>query len=222
MINLCVTTFNRQDLLGRMLVSAFAGTTKPDAVFLVDQAQNPWMLASAFSVVPPGVPVRCIDLGPKRGCEASAINWFLQHVDEERIIVHDDVEFGPESIARFVEVPGAFLIDDSQGVITYRKECVDKVGLYDITISPNYFRYVDCDYEERLAEVGIEPTVVGCGIRHERNGTMRAMNSTELDNYYRRCGIADANYQKKWGRPLTPGGSTIDRSMWRILQRKAS
>ncbi|HXU05428.1 MAG TPA: hypothetical protein VN903_30930 [Polyangia bacterium] len=180
----------------------------PDRIVLVDQSGR-----EGWSAVPPGVSVDVVFLEEKRGCEASAINYYLTEVPEDRIIAHDDVVFGPESIAQFVATPGDFVIDASQGVLTYRDACVEAVGLYDTTLSPNYFRYVDVDYEDRLALAGIEPVVVDCGIRHERDGTMRGM--ADLTEYHRRVGLAHDNYVAKWGRDLTPGGSTIGRSNWR-------
>lgn len=214
-LTLCVTTFNRQDLLARCLTSAFAGTRTPDALVIIDQANRLDLIHAALSFRPK-VPIVIASLGSKRGCEASAINYYLTNIREERIIAHDDVVFGVTSLEQFVAAEGDFLIDASQGVLTYRDRCVELVGRYDTTLSPNYFRYVDVDYEDRLAEVGIEPVVVDCGIEHHRDGTMKGM--AMLDEYYRRVGIAEDNYVKKWGRGLTPGGSTIGRSNWRKEQ----
>jgi GT2 family glycosyltransferase len=214
-ISLCVTTFNRQDLLGECLRSAFAGTVKPDSVYIIDNApQRGQGLPEIFPVL--GRQPTVIDLGEKRGCEASAINFYLSHVSEERIIAHDDVVFGPTSIEQFVNTAGDFLIDDQQGVITYRDSCIRAVGYYDTEISPNYFRYVDVDYEDRLALVGIHPVVVSCGVQHMRDGTMRGY--ADLSEYYYRVNLARQNYEKKWGRAVTHGGHTIGRSQWRRLQ----
>ncbi len=146
------------------------------------------------------------------------MNYYLATVPQERIIAHDDVIFGVDSLKQFVATPGDFLIDSTQGVLTYSDACVEAVGLYDPNISPNFYRYCDVDYEDRLADVGILPVVVDCGIQHERNGTMRAYSEEELANYNRRMEIAEANYVKKRGHPLTPGGSTIERAAWRRAQ----
>lgn len=215
MLNLCVTTFNRQDLLGSMLRSAFSGTVKPDRVFFVDQVRRPELIVALLpNISCSGIEIH--DLGDKRGCEGSAINFYLEGVDEERIIAHEDVVFGPRSLEQFVATAGDFLIDDKMGVITYRDRCRELAGLYDLTISPNSFRYVDVDYEDRLALVGIHPTVVACGIQHLENGTMKghAANGS-IGEYHRLEEIARVNYEAKWGRPVTPGGNTIGRSQWR-------
>ncbi len=211
MINLCITTFNRQDLLGRTIRSAFEGSIVPDRVFIVDQAARPDVVRAALD----GREAEIIDLGEKRGCEASAINWYLTNVPEERVIAHDDVEFGPQSLEQFVAAQGAFLIDEAQGVITYRDAAIRAVGLYDTEMSPNHFRYVDADYEERLGVIGIEPVVVACGVKHTPGGTIRGYTPEQMMDHHARFGYADAFYTRKWGRSLTPGMSTIGRSNWR-------
>lgn len=213
MINLCVTTFNRQDLLAGMLRSVFEGTLRPDRMYLIDQAASPERLEAALDVVT--CPITRIDLGASRGCEAAAVNWYLQHVGEERVIAHEDVVFAPDSLARFVATPGDFLIDDSLGVMTYRDRCRELVGLYDPTISPLYFRYVDVDYEDRLALAGIHPTVATCGIQHLCNGTMKGYAPDQIGEYHHRHEIARVNYERKWRREVTFGGNTIGRGIWR-------
>src|SRR4029450_4853307 len=104
----------------------------------------------------------------------------------ERVIAHEDVLFGPTSLEQFVNTPGDFLVDSSLGVITYRNRCVEAVGLYDPEISPNYFRYVDVDYEDRLALAGIHPVVVDCGIWHLQNGTMKGYKDPTIGEYLTR------------------------------------
>lgn len=213
MINLCVTVTRRHDLLPGCLRSAFTGTVVPDRVFLVDQAGRLDLLEPALAMLP--CPFTIVNLGLKRGCEGSAVNWYLENVSEERVIAHEDVTFGPDSLARFVATPGDFLIDDSLGVMTYRDRCRREVGLYDLTISPNYFTYVDVDYEDRLALAGIHPTVAACGITHLCNGTLKSLVGDERAEWERRTNLARENYERKWGRPVTPGGHTIGRGAWR-------
>lgn len=215
MINLCVTTFNRQDLLGAMLRSVFAGSVKPERVFVVNQVYGASRLIDPLSEIPVDVPLHIVGLGEKRGCEGSAVNWYLENVKEERVIAHEDVVFAYGSLQQFVETPGDFLIDASLGVMTYRDRCRKLAGLYDLTISPNFYRYVDVDYEDRLGQQGIHPTVVNCGIEHLCNGTAKGSLGPAWVEHARREEIARINYEVKWGRPVTPGGNTIGRGNWR-------
>jgi len=213
-VNLCVTVTNRVDLLPGMLRSAFAGTVVPDYVYLVDQKGDRERLFPALDVIDAACRGwQVVDLGAQRGSEAAAINWYLQNVPEERVIAHEDVVFGPLSLETFVAAEGAFLIDSTMGVMTYRDRCLREVGTYDEEMSPNFFLYADVDYEDRLAEVGIHPAVVFCGCQHLVNGTLKG--TTELEEFHRRALIAQRNYETKWGRPVTLGGNTIGRGLHR-------
>lgn len=200
-------------MLAACLASACAGSVRPSTITIVDQARRPDLIEAALGQV--HCPVHTINLGDKRGCEASAINWYLNNVEEERVIAHDDVVFGPTSLEKFVRTPGVFVIDATQGVLTYRNAARDLAGLYDAEISPNFYRYCDVDYEDRLAQWGIHPTVVDCGIIHTPNGTMAGYSPEQLADYQQRHEIARRNYEAKWGRKLTPGNHTIGRGIWR-------
>ncbi len=216
MISLCCTVTNRQDLLSGMLRSAFAGSVQPDHVYIVDQ-RYPSVQSADLAFVPMEVPITIVDLEEKRGCEASAVNWYLEHVPEDRIIAHEDVRFGLHSIETFRQATCLwdFVIDSSQGVMTYSDKCRSLAGLYDVTISPNYFHFVDVDYEDRLAMSDVHPVVIDCGIEHLINGTMKAFTHDQKVEHFVRDETARLNYEAKWGRQVTPGGDTIGRARWR-------
>lgn len=220
-VNLCVTVCKRQDLLPWCLASACAGTVRPDKVYLVDQANRPDLLAPALTQL--SCPYEVVYLGEaKRGGEADAVNWYLRNVPQERVIAHEDVVFGPDSLERFLAVAAPFapfVIDASQGVLAYRDPCVFinpwMGGLYDEKMSPNFYLYVDVDYEDRLAHAGIHPTVVDCGITHLKNGTLKAIPDEARAEHGRLAERARAYYERVWGRPVTEGGDTIGRAAWR-------
>jgi len=216
MINLCVTTTTRQDLLPGMLRSAFAGSLRPDHVMIIDQNPVPGRLDAAFSEIRSHYDV--ITFGPdQRGSEAAAINCYLRHVPEERVIAHEDVVFGRDSLERFVAHGLAdFKIDCTMGVMSYSDRCRDLVGYYDEFISPNFYLYADVDYEDRLALAGIHPVVVDCGITHLGSASWQ-----HTEEYVRRAERARANYEAKWGRKVTPGGNTIGRGNYRQAEGAA-
>src|SRR5262252_5769482 len=151
MVNLCVRVLRRHDLLPEMLRSALTGSLTPDALYIVDQAGRMELIHRILVDVAPCIPVTIMDLESHRGSEAHAINWYMSNVPELRVIAHEDVIFAQDSLARFVASDGDFVIDSSLGVITYRDRCRKLIGLYDTTISPDFFTYVDVDYEDRLA-----------------------------------------------------------------------
>lgn len=214
-VHLCVTVCKRQDLLPMCLHSACAGTVRPDKVYLVDQANRADLLAPALAQL--SCPYEVIGLGAeKRGGEADAVNWYLMNVAEDRVIAHEDVVFAPDSLERFLAVKDPFVIDASQGVLAYRYPLDGYVAeVYDETMSPNFYLYVDVDYEDRLAQAGIHPTVVDCGITHLKNGTLKGYPAAEMEEHRRRLEIARTNYERAWGRAVTEGGDTIGRAAWR-------
>ena len=220
MINLCVTACKRHDLLPGMLRSAFSGTVTPDALYIVDQADRLDLINTALVIAAPHVPVYIMDLEEFRGSEAHAINWYFLNAPEIRVIAHEDVIFAPTSLAKFVATSGDFIIDNSLGVISYSDNCRKLIGLYDTAISPNFFTYVDVDYEDRLALADIHPRVVYADISHLCNGTLKGTDAEDLPEFHRRTELARVNYEKKWGRPVTPGGHTIGRGMWRQEQQR--
>jgi hypothetical protein len=212
MITLCVTVFRRHDLLLGMLESAWAGTVVPQALVIIDQVGRPELLRPALRHVPYWVERDTVYLGDDAGSEASAINFYLRRVEEERVIAHEDVIFGSRSLEQFLSVSDPFVIDASMGVMTYRDVCVERAGYYDTTISPGSFLYCDVDYEDRLAHVDIHPVVIPCGVQHLVNGTRKSYGPSEDAEFWRRAEVARKNYERKWGRPVTPGGNTIGRA----------
>lgn len=213
MVNLCcILTTEPLEWLTEMLRTAFMGSRIPDALYLVLNR-----------------PRRSADLGPLLdyiqspsttliagdGSEAFAMNYFMHHVPETRILMHPDAAFGKYSIDCMLEAPGDFRIDDSMGCVVYTDAC-RQVGDWDEAMSPGFYRYVDVDYEDRLAKAGIHPTIVAAGITHHVNGSLRIAT---VQNCYteseQREDLARRNYEAKWGRPVTPGGNTIGRAAWR-------
>lgn len=212
MVNLCVTIRNRYDMIRAMILSAYAGTVKPDHVYIIDNGRQPGLLLPELNGIPNWTMVD-ISLSPEPGqfswSLARSLNWFMALVSEERIIAHDDLTFSPDSIERFVAVPGHFLLDTALGILTIRDSCVEAVGFHDETISPGFYRYEDCDYQHRMALLDIYPVMVDCGINHTPNGTMRGYSKMELDDYYSRQGLAEQNYIRKWGGPPQRGRNNL-------------
>lgn len=189
-------------MIRAMLLSAYAGTVKPDAVYVIDNGKSPDKLNPELEGFHDIVVVD-IDADPEPGQEcwslARSLNWFMTRVSEERVITHDDLTFSPESLEKFIAVPGDFLLDTALGVLTIRDSCIEKVGLHDETISPGFYRYEDCDYQHRMALLDIYPVMVDCGINHTPNGTMRGYSDAEMKDYLDRQHTAAVNYHKKWG-----------------------
>ena len=83
-----------------------------------------------------------------------------------------------------------------------RNSCVEKIGLFDEKISPQYLYFEDSDYIRRLGLAGIPQTVAhGARVVHEDGGsqTYKTYTLAQMEEHQRRFAIAEANYVKKWG-----------------------
>lgn len=202
-VHVCVPVLRRYDLLRRLVKSLDASTVKPDALFVIDNGRNPSMLASATSAC--SMPVVVERLAVPLGVAASW-NWFIQHVPEERVIVNDDVAFGPDSLARLTASKADLVWAAGFGFSCFvlRDTCVKKVGLFDETLSPGYAYYEDDDYLQRIDGRGTRESLIDmenveCGITHVHSATLKIATHEELLEHHRRFKIAQRNYMTKWG-----------------------
>jgi len=77
---------------------------------------------------------------------------------------------------------------------------IDKVGLFDETISPNYAYYEDNDYYRRMQLLGYNLNKVkACNVGHYSSATLKSYNSQQTREHHMRFNIATENYVKKWG-----------------------
>ena len=203
-LHLCVPTLNRYDLLVRMIESAFAGSLIPAQVYILDNGQK-LTDSGLLSVINPAFRRRLNVTVPDtpQGL-ARAWNLFLAAVGEERLIVNDDLVFGPESLKTIATTPGAFVSalagSNAFSCFLIRDACLKRVGKFDETISPGYAYFEDNDYAERMALAGIPITSVDAGVEHLHSQTMAAYTDEELEAHHRKFEVAKANYLKKWGR----------------------
>lgn len=134
---------------------------------------------------------------------AQAWNWFLQNVPEDRVICNDDIRFAYDSLRAILETNGEFVsaLAGSNACSCFKlsDRCVDKVGLFDEEISPGYAYYEDCDYAERMAEVGLSIVGVQCGVEHEGSQTIAAFSAQDMELHHTKFVRAQGNYLKKWG-----------------------
>ena len=197
MINVCVTVLNRYDMLRKLLLSLRESTVTPDGIYVINSGLNQSAIDEAIEDTIEG---KVIILRPNRPLGvAESWNWFIQNVPEDRLIVNDDIEFAPESLARMMEAKAAF-VSCSFGFSCFiiRDACVDKVGLFDETISPGYGYFEDMDYLRRMHLAGVEDDVVRCDVVHHQSQTPKAFSQERLVTHNRRFLLAQNNYTKKW------------------------
>jgi len=208
-VHVCVTVFNRYDLLRKLVESLRMSHVVPVSLIVIDRGHD---LVSLNKALDGGI--RCgtsiIQVNLPGNCLAAAWNWFITHVPEERVIASDDIIFFPETLSEFRNTPGDFVgVEDDKGSSHFacfliRDSCVEKIGLFDESISPNYMYFEDCDYGHRMAMADI-PLL---GIRHlfhAKDQSLAVRTNEQLDEHNRMFLIARDNFVKKWGRMPEPG-----------------
>lgn len=207
MITVCVPVLRRYDML-RVLIQSLGRSNVPVQACVINNGLDKSRLAVALKdrTIPVEVHQPTQPLGV-----AESWNWFGINVPEERVIANDDVEFLPDSLERLVAPRDYDLIwaasnSHSEGFscFVWRDSCIEKLGLFDESISPGYGYYEDEDYLQRLDGRGTrEPSAkagcIECGIRHDRSSTLRAASHQETLEHHRRFLIAQGNYARKWG-----------------------
>jgi len=202
MIHVCVPVLKRYDLLRKMLLSLRGSTVPIDSVVIIDNGLDAkrLSLAAASCPVPYYVHVPDAPMGV-----AESWNWFMQNVEEERIIANDDVIFAPQSVERLVTTEGDLLWAEACGFSCFvlRDSCIEKLGFFDESISPGYGYYEDEDYLQRLDGRGSRPPSakalnVEAGVQHLRSQTLAVATPAEAQEHHRKFKIAQQNYARKW------------------------
>ncbi len=201
-INICVTVFNRYDLLKLLVDSIRKSIIVPTDLWIIDRGHDHEQLLMALGERIPGVEIHHVNLDGQ--CLAAAWNWFIKNVPEDRILASDDIIFYPETIGLFVNTPGEFVgMDDGKSssfaCFLIRDSCVEKVGLFDEQISPDYLYFEDCDYGVRMHSAGV-PIHTVKRIIHANSQSLVKKTDAQKEEHNRRFLIAQENFVKKWGR----------------------
>lgn len=211
MIHVCIPVLKRYDLLSDLLMSLHASTVKPHTVHVIDNGRQPERVAVAMASTPEGCLTDIFIPDAPMGL-AEAWNWFICHVPEERLICNDDITFSPHSLETLIAKRGEFVSalpgSNACSCFLLRDSCVEKVGLFDESISPGYAYFEDCDYVERIIMAGIVPAITPCecGVNHVGSQTIMSNNQDEWNEHHRRFLLAQSNFVAKWGRlPNVPG-----------------
>jgi hypothetical protein len=202
MLNVCTTVFNRYDLLARQIESVRANIV-PVKLYIIDRGGRAGHVADLCRGL-------WVDIVPNVGGNslAAAWNWFLTNVPDDRLIVGEDVHFGPGAFAHVLAHPeqGCMVTADGKSAkfcaFVLRDEIVRQVGYFDEKISPNYVYFEDADFLRRTSVAGI-PTFPLVDIYHDHAadgcGTLGSKTPEQIADHHRRFAIARANYLQKWG-----------------------
>jgi glycosyltransferase involved in cell wall biosynthesis len=203
-MNVCVPVLRRYDLLRRLLVSLAASDVQPDAVYVLDNGRDAEKVNEAVD----GFDFPIIVETPEQNLGvAGSWNWFIQNVPaDEWLITNDDIVFAPQTIDRMQETGGDLVFGFGFSCFLIRRSCVEKLGLFDETISPNYAYYEDIDYTERAHAKGLRGCLVDAqdtGLVHgdgkDASCTWRAGTPEEIQDHNRRFALAGQNFVRKWG-----------------------
>lgn len=212
-ISICVPVYNRYDCLHDLLISLLDSTVKPHRVLIIDNGSNPTELSAAVR-----------GLG-SRGCKlpiethsprpayslAGAWNYFLGRTrGENHIIANDDITFGCHSIEIMQSSTAdlTFPVGIGFSCFMIRDSCIDKLGLFDESLSPGFAYFEDCDYQTRkdaynLAHTDSPVTTIdlpNCDIHHKGQMTQHGIKSeAEAILYRHKFIIAQENYITKHG-----------------------
>lgn len=198
MVNICVPVLKRYDLLRMMLASLRFSTVTPKMVYVIDNGRDEGRTNTALALSP--VPFRVMRPDIPLGV-AESWNWFIDNVEEDRIITNDDVTFGTQSIEKMVAAEADIVCAVGFSCFLIRDSCVDKVGTFDEDISPGYGYWEDIDYGERIRRCSnVKLANVDCGVVHLGSQTLAARSPGEMLDHHGRFMLARANYIAKWGK----------------------
>lgn len=202
MVNICVPVLRRYDLLRRLLLSLESSETQPDAVYVIDNGRD----AEKIAIATDGFLFPIIVETPEKNLGVAASwNWFLDHVQEERIITNDDIVFAPHSITRMQANDADLVFGVGFSCFLIRDRCAQQIGQFDEAISPDYGYFEDCDYMERAHAAGDArlANAENAGLVHgdgkDGSSTWRAGTPEEIADHGRRYLIAQQNFIRKWG-----------------------
>lgn len=202
MINICVPVLKRYDLLREMVKSCMSSNVRPDTYWVIDNGRNTARIMEELRDF--DIQLKLHTPSERLGI-AKCWNWFIDRVPEERIIVNDDIRFGPSSIEQLIASKADIVWAKDCGFSCFvlRDACVGKLGRFDESISPNYGYYEDEDYLQRLdgrgtREASAVAEEVDADVAHVKSATLHVASHDELLEHHRLFKLAQSNYAKKW------------------------
>jgi cephalosporin hydroxylase/SAM-dependent methyltransferase len=177
-LTLGVPTYCRYDLLDKLLLSAEAGSVRPERYIIIDNGnayprERLNALLGERSIV-----AELISPGTNIGV-AAAWNRILEMTEDDGVIIsNDDIELGPKT---FEELTSAlethpFVEGDGWALFGQTIELTEHVGWYDENFWPAY--YEDVDYEERMHRQGFAPfNPLSAPVKHHGWATTTALGN---------------------------------------------
>lgn len=173
---LIVPTYNRGDLLGRLLHSI----DHPVGMLVVVDNGRWWPRGRRLPALPlpPSVErVQLVELPGNLGV-AGAWNLGIKATADAPwwLVAHDDVHFGVGALGAIAEASGPdrlTLTACGYGCFSLGEEVVRRVGLFDERFYPAY--YEDEDYDRRARLAGFTPGRVAASVAHSGGSSVKEM-----------------------------------------------
>jgi hypothetical protein len=200
-MKLGIPTFCRYDLLESLLLSAEAGTVKPDGYIIIDNGNGfsvervKALLGDRASVV------ELISPGTNIGVAAAWNRILEMTLDDAGVIIsNDDIEFGPrtfEELSHGIEAGLAdFVEGDGWALFGQATQVTRSVGWYDENFWPAY--YEDVDYDERMRRLGVmRKNPLSEPVKHHGWATTTAVGNADWLKLGRERN--HAYFLRKWG-----------------------
>lgn len=197
-INVCIPTLNSYTTLWKCVESVNNSDIKINNIYIIDNGGGlEWNgQDNVFIIkVPQNIGV------------AASWNRFIREIPEHRIICNDDVTFESNTIRAMVDgyTPNGLTFPTELGnenafSCFLLPQCViDRVGLFDEDISPNYAYFEDNDYAYRMSLMGFGFSKCNARITHVGSSTLKNYNRASKDAHHKKFRLAEENYKKKWG-----------------------
>ena len=205
MINLCIPTLCRYDLLAQCISSALEGSLRPTQINIID---NGGKFRDHFGDIKEidGVP---LDLFvPKKNIGVtSSFNHFAHKYDDYTIVCNDDIKFHNKTIELMVKAAqdnpneifftGDGYWEHAFSLFLQKKDMLSLIGEYD----PNFENYFsDRDMIYRMSLRGYKPFIVKRATYEHVDGGSQTVRSGEPEtkSVSERFNLSGKYYEMKW------------------------
>ena len=205
MVTVGFPIYNRYDLLPQVVQALVDGNRKPDKIVIVDNGLK--FNNKMLSLVEGTVDVQVLSPSRNMGV-AYAWNKIIEYskgsdciIMNDDILVHKDTIYTMTNTTGYVVCCSPLSAINAFSLFAIRPWCVEAVGLFDESISPEYAYYEDNDfaYRMKLLDLEIVRAEVGADHIHGGSATFKKFTKEEEKVHHFRFRLAQSNYIKKWG-----------------------
>lgn len=202
----------------QVVLSAYAGTRRPDRVCVVDNSSDGdferYYVGADPSLPNQFPPIEVVRFGRNIGLPA-VWNYALRRFADWLVLPGDDVVFHNDTLAGMLATadahPEALIVspahitsprDDQMSPWSFflqRAASVSLVGLYDEEFYPLYFADNDYAYRMQLAGIGAGVCRANVTAGHWGSATLKATEGPALEHHHATFRTCKQRYVAKWG-----------------------